>query len=175
MFKSKLIARKIRKKNADRQNKSLTASYERAKSIGIVFTLGDVRKQHIVRDFMKTLEADHKKVSVLACKPKKNLEDPHFFDYFSLEDFTFWGTPQSEQLNKFTEQPFDYLFCMDENLRLEVAYVLSHSKALARIGLVMEDMTEFFEMMFKPKDKKGIEGLSTEVLYYIKKLTHHEA
>lgn len=175
MFKEKFISLRTNRQLKKQDVKHLTSSYDRANKIGLLFTIGSAEKQENVRRFMKQLEADGKQVDVMAYRRnRKEEEDKFFFNYFTAADFSFWGSVQSEELKNFINNRFDFLFCLDEKPDIYAQHILSSSNASSRIGHYDEATIAFFEMQFKPKNGSGTTGLTNEILFYIKKLTHYD-
>jgi len=89
--------------------------YKRAQSVGIIFSVEDKQKHDAVKDFVRHLEQDGKKVQVLEYLPKKKENYEFLFDFFSDKDLSFWGKITSAQAVKFSETPFDYLYYITMN------------------------------------------------------------
>src|SRR5579871_4684526 len=113
MFKMNFL--KMRTRQALRKNDSLRASlpYRQAKNIGIMFSVEDKQKHLDIKDFIHHLEEDGKKVTVLEYLPLKKENYEFKFDFFTINDLSFWGAINSEPAVKFSETPFDYLFYID--------------------------------------------------------------
>src|ERR1041384_2067905 len=108
MFRMSFL--KMRTTTALRKSSIRRAStpYKHAESIGIIFSVEDRTKHDSIKDLIKKLEQDGKKVSVLEFLPKKKENYEFLFDFFTLEDLTFWGNINSEKAVKFSNTAFDY-------------------------------------------------------------------
>lgn len=140
---------KMRTISALKKNKNLRASipYKQAQSIGILFTVEDKQKHTDIKELIHLLEQDGKKVRVLEFLPNKKENYEFLFDFFSIEDLSFWGSINSDQAQNFIQTPFDFLFCIDTTSNQLVLNLLANSKAHCRVGRYNELESEFFEFM----------------------------
>lgn len=139
----------IRTKNQLKKNKSLRSSipYKQALTVGVLFTVEDKKKHDDIKEFIHKLEQDGKKVEVLEYLPVKKDNYEFMFDFFTIKDISFWGKIESEKTLKFSDTPFDYLFCMDTERNPMVLYLLARSKAKCRVGRFQDQEKSFFELM----------------------------
>lgn len=139
----------IRTNNQLKKNKSLRSSipYKQALTVGVLFTVEDKKKHDDIKEFIHKLEQDGKKVQVLEYLPVKKDNYEFLFDFFTINDISFWGKIESEKTLKFSDTPFDYLFCMDTERNPMVLYLLARSKAKCRVGRFQDQEKSFFELM----------------------------
>jgi hypothetical protein len=139
----------IRTNNQLKKNKSLRSSipYKQALTVGVLFTVEDKKKHDDIKEFIHKLEQDGKKVQVLEYLPVKKDNYEFMFDFFTIKDISFWGKIESEKTLKFSDTPFDYLFCMDTERNPMVLYLLARSKAKCRVGRFQDQEKSFFELM----------------------------
>lgn len=139
----------IRTNNQLKKNKSLRSSipYKQALTVGVLFTVEDKKKHDDIKEFIHKLEQDGKKVQVLEYLPVKKDNYEFMFDFFTINDISFWGKIESEKTLKFSDTPFDYLFCMDTERNPMVLYLLARSKAKCRVGRFQDQEKSFFELM----------------------------
>jgi len=153
------------KKNSVRR---ASVPYKRAQSVGIIFSVEDKQKHDAIKEFIRHLEQDGKKVQVLEFLPRKKDNYEFLFDFFSDKDLSFWGKITSAQAVKFSETPFDYLYYIDHELNPLVLHLLAVSKAHCRIGSFAEPDSAFFEMMIEHKGP--VKGLIDSMYKYTKQL-----
>jgi len=141
----------MRTETALKKNKILRASkpYKKADSIGIIFSVEDKQKHLDVKEFIHQLEKDGKKVTVLEYLPLKKENYEFKFDFFTIEDLSFWGKLETPVTDKFIETPFDYLFYLDKESNPLVLNLLARSKAQCRVGRYNEDESQFYELMIE--------------------------
>jgi len=132
-----------------RKNKSLRAStpYKRSNLVGIIFSVEDRQKHDDVKEFIKHLEQDGKQVKVLEFLPRKKDNYEFLFDFFTIEDLSFWGKIINAQALKFVDTQFDYLFYIDEDHNPLVLNLLAQSRAHCRVGRHHEGTEHYFEFM----------------------------
>ena len=160
----------MRTQTALKKNDSLRASlpYRQAQNIGIMFSVEDKQKHMDVKEFIQHLEQDGKKVQVLEYLPLKMENFDFKFDFFTINDLSFWGKIHSETATKFSETPFDYLFYIDREPNPMALYLLATSKARCRIGRFSESENHFFEMMIEQNGTT--KGLIDTMYKYTKQL-----
>ena len=160
----------MRTQSALKKNKAVRATipYQAAQRIGVLFTVEDQQKHQLIKEFIAKLTQDGKQVQVLEFLPKKK-ENPEFmFDYFTIEDLSFWGKLKSEQADKFSQINFDYLFNIDSQSSPLIQNLLANSKAHCRVGRFDDSATDFYELMIETNG--STQGLIDNMYSYTKKL-----
>src|SRR5690606_36387240 len=112
----------------------MSTSYEKASYVGIIFTVEDKNKHHQVKEFIKKLEKDGKKTSVICYLPRDKQNYEFLFDFFSDKDKTVWGNINSAEALRFSGEPFDYLFYLDNDPNPLILNLLARSKVKCRLG-----------------------------------------
>jgi len=168
MFKMNFL--RWRTDSALKNNKSLRASlpYNQAKNIGIIFSVEDKQKHSDVKEFIGHLETDGKQVKVLEFLPKMKENYDFLFDFFTIEDLSFWGSINSELAERFSETPFDYLFYIDNQSNPLVLNLLARSKARCRVGKFAEEESHFYELMIESQGT--VKGLIDNMYKYTRLL-----
>jgi hypothetical protein len=154
----------LRKKGAIR----ISVPYKHAKSVGIIFSVEDRQKHDHIKDLVRHLEQDGKKVEVLEFLPKKKDNYEFLYDFFTIEDLSFWGKITSERAVKFANTQFDYLFYIDTQHNPLVLNLLARSKAACRIGKSDGIESDFFEFMIQ--DNGTTKSLIDNIYKYTKSL-----
>jgi hypothetical protein len=141
----------MRTDSALKKNKTARASipYSQAVNIGIIFTVEDMQKHQDIKDLVSRLQHDGKKVKVLEFLPEKKENYEFKFDFFTIQDLSFWGNLNSEAALKFAGEAFDYLFYIDRQSNPLILHLLARSKAHCRVGKFNEDERDFFELMIE--------------------------
>lgn len=160
----------LRTNSALKSNKSLRSSipYQQALTVGILFSVEDKQKHEAIKDFIKLLEQDGKKVSVLEFLPKQKDNYEFKFDFFTIKDLSFWGKVNSPDADKFMEIPFDYLYCIDNASNPLIMHLLAKSKARCRIGKFSKEDQPFFELMIEQNG--SVKNLIESMYKYSKQL-----
>lgn len=154
----------LEKNNIPRQ----TIEYKKAWEVGILYSVEGLDKHETIKDFVKLLEKDIKKVEVLTFlgKDKENLE--FRYNFFTVSDFSFWGEPISDSIKKFAEKKFDFLLYLDLEPNLYMENILARSLASCRIGNFHNNKQDFFELMVNVNENDKIRHLINQVYHYIK-------
>ncbi len=126
-----------------------SVSYEKSKTMGVIFTVEDKQKHFAVKDFIKRLETDGKQVQVLEFLPEKTENYEFKFDFFSNKDVTFFGTMTSQHAIQFADAPFDYLFYLDYEPNPMILHLLARSHAKCRVGKYWEEGESFLDFMIE--------------------------
>jgi len=142
--------------------------YREALNIGIIFTVEDKEKHEAVKDFIHKLERDGKKVQVLEFLPEKKNNHEFKFDFFTIQDISFWGKVTATNALKFAETQFDFLFYPDMESNPIILHLLARSKAHCRVGKYKEVESAYFELMIE-RDGSN-EGLMESMYNYTSQL-----
>lgn len=154
----------LRKANAKRAS----TPYKVAENIGIIFSVEDRQKHDYIKELIKKFEGDGKKVSVLEFLPKNKENFEFLFDFFTVDELSFWGDITSEKAVKFSNTPFDYLFYIDSQSNPLVLNLLARSRAHCRIGKFNESESPYYELMIE--DNGSTKSLIDNVYKYTKQL-----
>lgn len=132
-----------------RKNRSVRSClpYAQAQRVGILFTVEDKQKHTSVKELVKKLEKDGKKVTVLCFLPDDKQNYEFLFDFFTQKDFSMWGNVSSALALKFANVEFDYLYYLDTDPNPLILNLLARCKAKCRLGRFWETGKPFFEFM----------------------------
>ena len=138
-----------------------TVPYQQALNVGVVFTVEDRQKHEAIKEFIKKLENDGKKVQVIEFLPEDRENYEFKFDFFSEKDLSFWGKITAENALRFSEKPFDFLFYIDINPNPFILHLLARGKARCRVGRSWEQGRPYFEFMIESinSNQSLIEGI----------------
>lgn len=154
---------KLRTHSYLKRNKSLRSSvpYQQAINLGIAFTVEDKEKHDHVKEFIRKLEHDGKKITVITFLPGDKQNYEFKFDYFTEDAISFWGNNTSSNASQFCDTVFDYLFYLDTEPNPLILNLLARSKAKCRFGKYWEEGKPYFEFMIESAgNTKGlIEGM----------------
>jgi hypothetical protein len=138
-----------------------TIPYQQAKNVGVIFTVEDKQKHDTVKEFVKKLETDGKKVQVIEFLPEDKDNYEFRYDFFSEKDVSFWGNITAENAIRFSDAPFDFLFYLDISPNPFIMYLLARGKARCRVGRSWIDARPYFEFMIESinSNQSLIEGM----------------
>jgi hypothetical protein len=147
----KLKFLKIKTKSYLRKNKTLRSNqaYGKAVSIGVIFTMEDRQKHDHIKNLIRKLEHDGKKVRALAYLPLNQENYEFLFDFFTAREISFWGNITATSAIDFADTAFDFLIYLDASPNPLILNLVAKSKAKCRVGKFWQDAEPFFEMMIE--------------------------
>ena len=149
-MKLSLLKRNTRSLLKTNQSLRVNVPYKKAITVGVIFSVEDKQKHDLIKDFIKKLELDEKKVTVMSFLPKKKENYEFLFDFFSDNDLSFWGKITSSGASSFAETPFDFLFYVDTQPNDFILNLIARSKAKCRIGKYYGGNDDsYFELMIE--------------------------
>ncbi len=159
-----------RTNSALRKNKSPRAStpWRKSNLVGIIFSVEDRQKHDDIKEFVKALELEGKTVKILEFLPKMKENYEFLYDFFTIQDLSFWGNINNDTARRFMETPFDYLFYIDDTPNPLVLNLLAQSRAHCRVGRYNEGFEPFFELMISGQGTH--KGLIDNMYKYTKQL-----
>jgi hypothetical protein len=142
---------KYRTKSYLRRNKTERSNqaYQKAVSVGVIFTVQDGQKHDHIKEFIRKLEHDGKKVKALAYLPQDQENYEFMFDFFTAREISFWGNIEATSAVDFANTPFDFLIYLDSTLNPLILNIIAKSKAKCRVGKFWEEAEPYFEMMIE--------------------------
>ena len=156
-WKTKSILKKDAKKE--------TISFDKAKNIGLLFDNEDNYKA--TKSFIDSLTSEGKIVTVLIKSKEKEAPSNQ---HFTLKDCKWHGKIESAVVDKFIQNPFDYLFLLNEEPHYLTEFILASSKAKCKVGIHNEAKEQFFELMFDNSKKEPIDKFYKTVKGYLDKI-----
>ncbi|HNW89535.1 MAG TPA: hypothetical protein PKN48_07710 [Bacteroidales bacterium] len=142
-----------------------------AKSIGIIYNVGEEKDYLVITRFAGQLQNDKKEVRTLGWI---NLKDPpHYcyprlmFDYITKRNINWFYKPSGEKINDFIEKDFDILLNTDTTNNPSLTYVTALSKAKLKVGLFSEKNKEFFDLMISIEKIPEIQVLIDQMMLNI--------
>lgn len=132
-----------------KNNKTVRSSepYNKALSIGVIFTVEDRQKHDQIKNLIRKLEHDGKQVKALAYLPPNQENYEFLFDFFTYREISIWGNITASSAVSFAEFPFDFLLYLDVTPNELILNVVAKSKAKCRIGKFWTEGEPYFEMM----------------------------
>ena len=177
MIKSTFITYQTQKALKKRESKDVPP-YSDSQKIGLIFTRTEGQPvDDIVHEFQKRIEKDNKEVQALALTSEKSLADSASSFYavpsFYAKEISWLGSIQSDDINHFIDQPFDFLFHLDTSSNHYIDMILAASHAKCRVGLWNNSREQFYDLMISPtNDNEDIESLIEHMYHYVIKIQY---
>lgn len=149
----------------------LAMNYAETKEIGLLFNVQNESSHEALNDLVNTLKKDGKHITALAYFEREHSNPYDFaFDFFRKKDISTLGVIKSEEVERFIQKPFDYLYCIHLQTFPPFDYILMHSQAKCRIGKHFEGKESEFELMISLDESETESALIQRMLAYTKKL-----
>ncbi|MEQ8241034.1 MAG: hypothetical protein RIA69_17590 [Cyclobacteriaceae bacterium] len=136
MLKTKIISFKYQlglKKNLS----SKAYNFKKAQNVGILYNT-NLFLTYQVKELIKLLEADHKKVTSIGFHTLDRGNVPP--SSIDMEQFNFFGSLKPhDDLDIFLAKQFDLCICIDESNHVAINYLLTRTKAHFKVGISDEE------------------------------------
>jgi len=165
----KLIVGERMLMNHQKNKVRLAAFYtiNEAKNIGIIYNATEFVSFEIIKNLVKNLSHDTRKISVLGYVNSKNLIDNYLyrkgFDFFSRNDLNWYFKPISQVVDQFIREPFDLLINLSLDDHYPIRYITSFSSAVFKAGRYSPDDTCLDFMIDIEKEKLAMRTVHEEV------------
>ncbi len=141
---------------------------QEAESIGIIYNATEYVSFEIIRNLVKDLTHESKKVTVLGYVDSKNLIDNYLyrkgFDFFSKNELNWYYKPVSPLVDQFISEPFDLLINLSLDDHYPIRYITSLSAARFKTGRYTTDDMCLDLMIDIEREKQTMQMLHREIL-----------
>ncbi len=145
-------------------------NFESAKSVAILFTIGNKAEFDTVRDYYKELES--KKIKMHALGFVKNPEDigqVYFgqgnFNFYSEKHITNMGKIKEVEVNDFVKQDFDILINLSTINNFYIEYIFALSKAKFKVSGIID--CKYSDLNINFSREKGLPYLISQIDHYL--------
>jgi len=152
-------------------NRNVT-NLQDAKTIGIIYDSTHADNDIIITQFAEELRNQGKTVDILGYVNDNKTEHKDDIVIFNKKNVSWTRIPQGDKVENFAIKNFDLLLACytDENLPLE--YVAQTSKAKWRVGAYSNDKTACYDMMISVGDKKDLQYLIGQTIYFLNQIKY---
>lgn len=166
----------LREFKNDRLNKCLI-SFDKAKSIGILYDSTNEKHFDIVRKYVKHMrEQDHKEVLALGYFDDKDLPPMRFsklgLDFFTRKDLNWYFKPIAPVVKNFIQREFDILIDLHTGNSIPFRYIVASSNASFKIGKYDRLAVPFYDFMLSISDTITFSQFIDQVNHYLKSFQH---
>ena len=158
--------------NAPRDKK--IDNIEEVKTIGVICRLDNEQNWNILHHFAKVMEAQGKKVHIIALLPRDQelgFVITHQSTYIcrSKTDFNVWGLPNAEAIKPFIERHYDLLIDTigEENFFAKYVALRSDASLKAVYATPSEDPTEVFDLIIRGDGAVDLKYFFNNVIEYL--------
>ena len=154
------------------------ANLEEVKEIGIIFRVGDEYDWNVIYHFIKIMEGQKKKVTVVGMQEtgmKLNYIITHSNTTIcrESEDMNFWGVPKEEKIKDFTSRHYDLLIDTTEQPDFFGKYITLRTEADLRVARIdtSDDKSlnsgEIYDMMIHNEGPLDMKDYLNNVAQYL--------
>lgn len=152
-------------------------TFEKAKSIGILYDSTNEKHFELVKKYVKEVrEVHHKEVVALGFYNQKELPPMRFsklgLDFFTLKDLNWYHKPMTAVVKNFVQRDFDILIDLHLVNSIPFQYILASSKAKFKIGKYDRLFTPFYDFMLSVSDDTSFSQFLDQVIHYLNSLRH---
>jgi hypothetical protein len=160
-----ILNQKIHNNSRSREFVNLDA----ARTIGVVFHHIDPENFGFIKNFVRKLEAEGKKVNAVGYIQKKEIPDFYLvrkgFDFFCLKDLNWYCRPDTPYIQEFLNREFDVLINLSLDRFFPLEYIYALSRARFKAGNRLDD--------WHYDDLSLDTGENRNIPYLIEHLTHY--
>ncbi len=153
-------------------------SFEKIKTVGIVFDATNAEDYEIVKRYVVYLRDHLKKVKVMGFFSSKEIPALTYskleYDFFSTKELNWMGMPNSVIIRNFINEEYDLLIDLNIHDHFPLKYIAALSKAKFKVGKFNEDDTEIHDMMIDCDGTKTVKYFLRQIDTYITMLNSTE-
>ncbi|HMQ46870.1 MAG TPA: hypothetical protein PKA00_05210 [Saprospiraceae bacterium] len=138
-------------RNQQLKHKS-SISLKAANTVGILFDATELKDRDIVLAFAKKIKQEGKNVKLLAYLDDFAESDSYPFRIYSKKNLDWFFRPKGDEINAFTQEPFDLLLYFHPLPNPHAEYIMTLSKATFKVGPVSKN-THAYDLMIDAGSK----------------------
>jgi hypothetical protein len=167
-IKAYMRRRELAKKLKNRTRNPVICNIGTAQHIGIIYNATEFISFEIIRNLVKDLTQDSRKITVLGYVDSKKLIDHYLyrkgFDFFSRNDLNWYSRPVASVVDRFIAEPFDILINLSLKDYYPIRYISALSPASFKAGIFSPDEMYLDFMIDIEKEKQTMRSLQSEIL-----------
>jgi len=146
-------------------------NFEKIKTVGIIFDATNTEDYEIVKRYVVYLREHLKKVKVIGFFNTKEIPALTYskleYDFFSVKELNWMGTPNSVVIRNFINEEFDLLIDLNIHDHFPLKYIAALSKASFKVGKYNENEVEIHDMMIDADNTKTVKYFLRQIDTYI--------
>lgn len=150
-------------------------SLDEAKNVGVMFNAKDEKHFESIKNLVKELKEQGKKVNALGFVPKTEHRDwfksGEEFGFFTNEDFNWYFKPKGRKVVGFMSEPFDLLIDLRLKRSMPLLFIVSLSRATFKVGRFRKEYQEYYDLMMElPDDNENLDFFIEQMKHYLNML-----
>jgi len=166
-FKAQVGRRVIVNKLRGQVRKPVICNIQNAQHIGIIYNATEYVSFEIIRNLVKELTRDSRKMAVLGYVDSKKLIDHYLyrkgFDFFSRNELNWYSRPVSSVVEQFIQEPFDLLINLSLEYYYPIYYITALSSAAFKAGKYSPEEEHLDFMIDMEKERQTMKNLQNEI------------
>ena len=154
------------------QKRRQVVSFEQARKIGMLYDATLEGDYESVKNYVKTIRADHKEVVALGYVDGKDLSRNQFaqlgLDFFTRKDLNWNMIPHSLEVRNFINEPFDIHTNLNDSNCFPLNYISAMSKARFRIGRYSKTNLHHFDFLIEAGNSTSLQQFIKEADKYLR-------
>ncbi len=167
-FKEYMGRRVLAQKLKNQIRHPVICNIDHVQHIGIIYNATEYVSFEIIRNLVKDLSHDSRKITVLGYVDSKKLIDHYLyrkgFDFFSKNELNWYSKPVSTVVDHFIAEPFDLLINLSLEEYYPIRYITALSAASFKAGKFSPDEIHLDFMIDIEKEKQTMRNLQKEIM-----------
>ena len=166
-----ILASHLKKELARTHRDKKFTSFEKSRSIGILYIVGEEKDQIEFSNFVNELKTEIKEIKALGIIKYKDI--PHYcypklsYDYVTTRNINWIKKPTGEKVHDFIHKEFDILINFDTTLNPSLNYIAAASHAKCKVGLFHENNKAIYDLMIDVHAGCSFRELGQHYINYI--------
>lgn len=156
--------------STSRQSKSSHITFDKAKSIAIVFDASDLKNRDVVEKYSKGLEKKGKTVALLGYVQGKGELDNYSFPCYNDKNINWSSCVSGDAFSAFKDQKYDVLISAWPNSNPHLEYVAATVSATIKAG-AMPNLIAPFDVMLDVNTNTPIKNFLQQIEALLHKVT----
>jgi hypothetical protein len=144
---------------------------EKARCVGILYTLDDLPDYDAVSEFVTQLQRQHIEVKALGFVKNKNLISRFLpklsYDFFSRKDINWFYKPIHAKVKDFINKEFDLLIDLSLQESFTLKYISGLSHSFCRVGRFSEENTDYYDLLFDVNPSLTLPDYIVQITHYL--------
>jgi hypothetical protein len=145
-----------------------------AKTVGIIYNVGDIKEVELVRKYITHLKDMGKKVRSIGYVPLKelpgNVTTSIDHQCFTLKNVNWYFKPAIGFIGSFVQEEYDVLLDLNISTSLPLIFVAALSKAKCKVGRYSEKYLSIYDVMIEADEEKTLKYFLQNVDTYMEML-----
>jgi hypothetical protein len=150
---------------------------EKAKCVGILYTLDDIPVYDTVSEFVTQLQRQHIEVKALGFVKDKNLISRFLpklsYDFFSRKDINWFYRPIHAKVRDFINKEFDILIDLSLQDSFTLQYISGLSRSFCRVGKFSDENTHYYDLLFDIDQTVTLPVYIQQITHYLTIINQH--